>query len=198
MATCDHILDSTGVAGTRAITVFSCPAFCTGHLQHASPFVYGPSANSAQLTLCKARRELGELAPDVLGYRLFDRRLDDAFERRFMRCSVSVVRGCFLTYSRETNRPLTAFLPKVISVAIASAPFCGSSNYAKSRRAMPSNHLGTRIFKHFTSGLLPAAGGHEWPGTLRNGPRLRITLSSRFSNNRSIVESVSLQRRRSV
>ena len=88
-----------------------------------------------------------------MGYRLLGRRLDDAFERRFMRCSVSVVRGCFLTYSRETKRPSTAFRSKVISIAIASAPFCGSLNFGRSRRAMPSNHLWYAVSKHFTSAL---------------------------------------------
>jgi hypothetical protein len=90
---------------------------------------------------------------DVRSYRLLDWRLDNAFERRFVRCSVSVVRGCFLTYLCETKRPSTAFRSKVISVSIAWTPFCGSLNFAESRRAMLSNHLGYAFSKHYTSGL---------------------------------------------
>jgi hypothetical protein len=86
------------------------------------------------------------LAPSsrYAGYRLLDRRLGDAFERRFMRCSVTVVRGCFLTYSRETKRPSTAFRSKVISVAMASAPFCGSLNFADRGEPCHLTTSGTR------------------------------------------------------
>jgi hypothetical protein len=77
-------------------------------------------------------------------YRLLDRRFGLAFERRFTRCSVTVVRGCFRTYSRDTNRPSTADRSNVISVATAIGSFLRLVVLHGSRRAMPSNHSGTR------------------------------------------------------
>ncbi len=109
-------------------------------------------------TVWSAAARAPTFAPHLIwGYRLLDWRFRDAFERLFMRCSVTVVRGCFLTYSRETKRPSTALRSKVISVAMAAAPFCGSLNFVDRGEPCHLTTLGTRSLQHFTPGLLEAA-----------------------------------------
>jgi len=45
-------MPGSGRPSILAHSRISCAQFCTRHMQHTKPFVYGPSVNDAKLTLC--------------------------------------------------------------------------------------------------------------------------------------------------
>src|SRR5271154_6049912 len=61
----------SGWAGGRVVHRYpriariSCPLFCTRHLQHAKPFIYGLFGNAAHLTSCETTR--GDVLPGRSG-----------------------------------------------------------------------------------------------------------------------------------